>query len=218
MGGTISPSATVPQDRMRSSIACAARALGDSGPIESWASGVLYDNVRIDGAGLNLRIAGLVRRAPAGRPPTACCGNARRRRWPCFARRPPTIGRSACGLGFAGDGTFEGRSDSVRPMSLYQAQLRERRGGDAAAHVGLGLVDPIGSTNPTLGGSGEVRAQSRSARAAIDRRNSRAISSSARGLVEDEDEFDKRTAPRTTRQSTHRRHIASPTNTTRNSH
>ena len=30
----------------------AARATGDSGPRESWASGVLYDNVRIDGSDL----------------------------------------------------------------------------------------------------------------------------------------------------------------------
>src|SRR5260370_29308137 len=29
-------------------------ALGFSGPIESWASGVLYDNVTVDGAGLSL--------------------------------------------------------------------------------------------------------------------------------------------------------------------
>ena len=32
----------------------AARTYGDSGPMESWASGVLYDNVRIDGGSLLL--------------------------------------------------------------------------------------------------------------------------------------------------------------------
>ena len=104
----------------------AAEALGDSGPIESWASGVLYDNVRIDGAGLNLENRWID-------PPGAGWSAANCVLWQCQAAtmrvfRPPTANNWAIGVwgGFAGDGTFAGRSDFVRPMSLYQAQLRER--------------------------------------------------------------------------------------------
>ena len=42
--------------------------------------------------------------------------------------------------GFAGDGTFFGRSDYVKPMSLYQAQLAARRGTDAADDIGKTAV------------------------------------------------------------------------------
>jgi len=137
-----------------------AEALADSGPIESWASGVLYDNVRIDGAGLNLQHRWIS-------PPGAGWSAANCVLWQCQAAtmhvvRPPTANNWAIGVwaGFSGDGTFQARSDFVKPISLYQAQLAERRGPRAAAHVELGLVSPIGSTNPTISQAAEFTAQS----------------------------------------------------------
>ncbi len=139
----------------------ATRALGDSGPIESWASGVLYDNVRIDGGGLNL-----MNRWSS--PPGAGWSAANCVLWQCQAAtmdvfRPPTANNWAIGVwaGFSGDGTFQSRSDSVRPMSLYQAQLEERVGKPLAAKVGFGLADPIGSTNPTIAEAAKFAEQSR---------------------------------------------------------
>jgi hypothetical protein len=128
----------------------ASEALGDSGPIESWASGVLYDNVRINGAGLSLENRWI-------NPPGAGWSAANCVLWQCQGGtirvfRPPTANNWAIGVwgGFSGDGAFAGRSDFVRPMSLYQAQLAARRGNAAAADLDQGLIDPIGSTNPTL--------------------------------------------------------------------
>jgi hypothetical protein len=125
-------------------------ALADSGPLESWASGVLYDNVRISGAGLHLKNRWID--PPAAGPAAANCVL-----WQCQAatmhvERPPTANNWAIGVwaGFSGDGTFAARSDFVKPISLYAGQLRARRGAEAARHIEPGLVDPIGSTNPTL--------------------------------------------------------------------
>ena len=139
----------------------ASEALGDSGPIESWASGVLYDNVRVNGAGLNLENRWI-------NPPGAGWSAANCVLWQCQAGtmrvfRPPTANNWAIGVwgGFAGDGTFAGRSDYVKPMSLYQAQLAARRGTEAAADIGEGLIDPIGSTNPTLAEAAKFVAQSK---------------------------------------------------------
>jgi uncharacterized protein DUF6298 len=136
-------------------------ALGDSGPIESWASGVLYDNVRVNGAGLNLENRWI-------NPPGAGWSAANCVLWQCQAGtmrvfRPPTANNWAIGVwaGFAGDGTFAGRSDYVRPMSLYQAQLAARRGTEVAAGIGAGLIDPIGSTNPSLEEAAKFVAQSK---------------------------------------------------------
>jgi hypothetical protein len=139
----------------------AADAHDDSGPIESWASGVLFDNVRIDGSGLNLTNRWIS-------PPGAGWSAANCVLWQCQAAmmhvsRPPTANNWAIGVwaGFSGDGTFQARSDFVRPISLYQAQLKERRGQAAAEQIGIGLRDPVGSTNPTPAEAAAFTAQSK---------------------------------------------------------
>ncbi|HMO85345.1 MAG TPA: DUF6298 domain-containing protein, partial [Lacipirellulaceae bacterium] len=128
----------------------AANSTGDSGPMESWATGVLYDNVRIDGGGLVLDNRWTS-------PPQAGWSAANCVLWQCQAAtircfRPPTANNWALGVWamFAGDGVFEARSDFVSPISLYQAQLRDRRGDEAARRVDPLLLRPESSTNPTL--------------------------------------------------------------------
>jgi hypothetical protein len=128
----------------------ASRTHGDSGPIESWASGVLYDNVRIDGGSLILDNRWTS-------PPGAGWSAANCVLWNVQAAKirafkPPTANNWVLGAWaiFAGDGHFEGRSDFASPVSLYQAQLRERVGDDAAERIGPLLLKPESSTNPPL--------------------------------------------------------------------
>jgi Family of unknown function (DUF6298) len=139
----------------------AAGALDDSGPLESWASGVLYDNVRIDGAGLDLTNRWIV-------PPGAGWSAANCVLWQCQAAtmnvlRPPTANNWAIGIwaGLSGDGTFQGRSDFVSPTSLYQAQLAERMGDKAAARTEPFLSGSDGATNPTVAEAAKFVEQSR---------------------------------------------------------
>jgi hypothetical protein len=139
----------------------AAETHADSGPIESWASGVLYDNVRIDGGGLHLENRWIA-------PPGAGWSGANCVLWQCqaatmHASRPPTANNWAIGVwaGFSGNGTFQARSDFVRPISLYQAQLQDRRGRTAGESIGIGLVDPIGATNPAVAEAAAFTAQSK---------------------------------------------------------
>jgi hypothetical protein len=136
---------------------------GDSGPLESWAAGVLYDNVRIDGGGLVLD-----NRWTA--PPGAGWSAANCVLWQCQAAtircsRAPTANNWAIGVWaiLAGDGTFEGRNDFVEPLSLYQAQLRERVGEAAAKRVDPILLRPEGATNPTLAEAAEFVGRSNEA-------------------------------------------------------
>ena len=125
-------------------------ALGDSGPLESWASGVLYDNVRIVGADLRLgnRWAS---------PPKTGWSAANCVLWQCQAAhvecfRPPTAENWAIGIWAtpAGDGVIQELSDFVHPLSLYQQQLRERLGDQAANAVDPFLLKPVSATSPTL--------------------------------------------------------------------
>ncbi len=138
----------------------AARANADSGPLEAWASGVLYDNVRIDGSALTL----------ANRwtnPPGAGWSAANCVLWQCQAAvirafNPP--GANNWVLGYwaepQGDAHFFGQSEFLRPISLYQAQLRAPRGNDAADAIAPLTLDPIASTNPTVAEAQDFVAES----------------------------------------------------------
>jgi len=104
----------------------AARALGDSGPWESWASGVLYDNVTVDGAGLGLGFwPGNHRRVGWA----AACSVL----WNCSASvircwNPPGAWNASYGSwgAFEGDGIWRQSNEFVRPVSLWAAQLTGR--------------------------------------------------------------------------------------------
>lgn len=138
----------------------ATRAHADSGPLESWASGVLYDNVRVEGGGLHL-VNRWTNPAQVGWSAANCV------LWQCRAStvhcfRPPGANNWSLGnwAAFSGDGTFEARSDFVTPMSLYQGQLAERVGKQAARRVDPILGQPVGATNPTYAEAAQFVAES----------------------------------------------------------
>jgi hypothetical protein len=106
-----------------------------SGPIGSWASGVLYDNVTIDGGGLSLTNREIVGQG-VGWAAANCV------LWHCTApivtcRRPPTAHNWAIGCSgqFLGDGAWRSQDQSVKPTSLYRAQLQERCGKRAVENI-----------------------------------------------------------------------------------
>ncbi len=97
-----------------------------SGPIESWATGVLYDNVNLDGGGLSL-----TNREIDGQGIGWTTANSLL--WQCSApiitcRNPPGHQNWAigCWAGFVGDGHWKSMNEFVKPESLYQAQHAER--------------------------------------------------------------------------------------------
>ena len=139
----------------------AERALGDSGPLESWASGVLYDNVRIDGAGLTLDNRWS---SPVGAGWSAAnCVLWQSQAATIRVMRPP--GAQNWAVGFwaipSGDGRFEGRSEFANPPSLFQAQLVERLGPDAAERVEPLGRDSDGATNPAVEEAAQLAKEAR---------------------------------------------------------
>ena len=138
-------------------------ALGDSGPRESCATGALYDNVRIEGNDLNL-----TNRWDS--PPTAGWSAINCLLWQCQAANvrcdhPPVGSNWAVGLWAtpAGNGHFSKLSEFVKPISLYQQQLHERLGDDAAKRTGPFLLKPVGATNPNVEQASSFSAQSAAA-------------------------------------------------------
>jgi len=113
-------------------VQCEAReALDDSGPIESWASGVLYDNVVIDGNGLTLGYR-------PGNNAGIGWAAANSVLWNCSASvircwNPPGATNWSFGswASFEGDGVWRSSNDFMKPDSLFAAQLDARLGANA---------------------------------------------------------------------------------------
>jgi hypothetical protein len=103
-----------------------------SGPIGSWASGALYDNVSVDGAGL-----ALTNRETDDQGVGWAAANCVL--WQCTApvvtcRAPPTAQNWAIGVWgqFVGDGHWRQLNEFAKPDSLFEAQLADRLGAKAA--------------------------------------------------------------------------------------
>ncbi|MBI2510348.1 MAG: pectate lyase [Opitutae bacterium] len=111
----------------------AERSTGFSGSIGSWASGILFDNVTLDGGTLELN-----NRETWNQGVGWAAANSML--WQCSApvvicRAPPTAQNWADGVWgqFVGDGYWSEVNEFVHPQSLYRAQLAARRGAAALA-------------------------------------------------------------------------------------
>jgi hypothetical protein len=140
-------------------VQCEAReALADSGPIESWASGVLYDNVNIDGNAITLGYRP-GNNAGIGWSAANCV------LWNCSASlircwNPPGAKNWSFGswASFEGDGVWRSSNDFMKPDSLFAVQLRERLGEAAAARLQLMPRPREESSNPPFDKAQELAA------------------------------------------------------------
>lgn len=124
--------------------------LRDSGPIESWAAGVLFDNVTIDGNALNLWNRGH-RQQGAGWSAANCV------LWQCDAAlircyNPPGAHNWAFGswAEFEGNGLWFQSNEFVSPDFLYAVQLRSRLGVENVEWLELMGRTSSESSNPSL--------------------------------------------------------------------
>jgi hypothetical protein len=135
-------------------------ALADSGPIESWASGVIYDNVVIDGNALTLGYR-------AGNNAGIGWAAANSVLWNCSASvircwNPPGTTNWSFGswASFEGDGVWRSSNDFMKPDSLFAAQLKDRLGEAAATRLQLMIRPREESSNPPLDKAQELAAAS----------------------------------------------------------
>jgi hypothetical protein len=104
----------------------------DSGAIESWSSGTLFDSVRIDGGGLSLMNRGADDEGAGWSAANSVL-------WNCVAAKiscenPPGAQNWVFGSWgeFAGNGIWRNSNASARPDSLFAAQLADRFGNTAS--------------------------------------------------------------------------------------
>jgi hypothetical protein len=127
-------------------------ALADSGAIESWSSGTLFDNVRIDGNAISLGYR-------PGNNAAMGWAAANSALWNCSASiircwNPPGAQNWSFGswAGFEGDGVWRNSNSFMKPEGLYAAQLAERTGRRAQIMSRVTRE----STNPTVEEAAEL--------------------------------------------------------------
>jgi hypothetical protein len=140
-------------------VQCEAREpFADSGAIESWASGVLYDNVNIDGNAITLGYS-------PGNNAGIGWAAANSVLWNCSASvircwNPPGATNWSFGswASFEGDGDWRSSNDFMKPGSLFAEQLENRLGTAAAARLQLMPRPREESSNPPLDKAQELAA------------------------------------------------------------
>lgn len=121
-----------------------------SGAIDTWASGVLFDVINIDGNALTYQNIGQDARGAGW-----TAGNSVF--WQCSASRvnnfkPPTAQNWAFGTWseFQGDGFWDFSNEHIRPRSLYYAQLAERLNKNVDARAQLMEKITEATSSPTV--------------------------------------------------------------------
>ncbi|MFM6975963.1 MAG: DUF6298 domain-containing protein, partial [Sphingobacteriaceae bacterium] len=121
-----------------------------SGTIDTWASGVLFDIIDIDGHALNYSNIGQDARGAGWTAANSVF-------WQCSASRvynfsPPTAQNWAFGTWaeFAGDGYWESSNEHVNPRSLYYAQLQDRLGKNVSLRAQLFEHITEATSSPTV--------------------------------------------------------------------
>jgi hypothetical protein len=131
-----------------------------SGGIDSWASGILYDIVNVDGNALSYKNLGQDAQGAGWNAANSVFWNCSAARVDCFA--PPTAQNWAFGTWaqFAGDGYWGDTNNSIQPRSFYYEQLKERLGEAFGNHNEIMTVETEASSSPSVAKAAELVAQS----------------------------------------------------------
>ncbi|MFC0775242.1 DUF6298 domain-containing protein [Terrimonas alba] len=121
-----------------------------SGAIDSWASGVLFDVVSVDGNALRFGNRGQDGNGAGWAAANSLFWNCSAARIDCY--QPPTAQNWAFGSWsqFAGDGYWNESNNTITPRSLYYAQLRERLNKNIDQQAQLLNVPTEASSSPSV--------------------------------------------------------------------
>ncbi len=131
-----------------------------SGGIDSWASGVLFDNADIDAQALSYKNRGQDGQGAGWSAANSVFWQSTAGLVECY--QPPTAQNWAFGIWsqFQGNGYWEQSNEYIKPKSLYYAQLRERIGAAADERAVLLPVLTEASSSPPVSVAMELTKQS----------------------------------------------------------
>jgi hypothetical protein len=121
-----------------------------SGAIDSWASGVLFDVVNVDGNALRFGNRGQDANGAGWTAANSVFWNCSAARIDCY--KPPTAQNWAFGSWsqFAGDGYWGESNNTISPRSLFYQQLKERLNKNVDEQAQLLFVPTEASSSPSV--------------------------------------------------------------------
>ena len=121
-----------------------------SGTIDSWASGVLFDVVNVDGQALSYSNRGQDGQGAGWSAANSVFWQCSAARVDCY--RPPTANNWAFGIWaqFSGDGYWNDSNNHIRPRSLFYAQLTDRLGKNVDVQARLFQMETEASSSPSV--------------------------------------------------------------------
>ncbi|MDR1884318.1 MAG: DUF6298 domain-containing protein [Prevotella sp.] len=130
-----------------------------SGPIDSWASGVLFDIVNVNGHALSYKNRMQEAHGAGWNAANSVFWQCSASLIECFA--PPTAQNWAFGswAEFSGNGYWGESNNHINPRSLYYAQLQERLGQSYAGRSYLLPVGTEASSSPTVDAASKLTKQ-----------------------------------------------------------
>lgn len=127
-----------------------------SGAIDSWASGVLFDVVNVDGNALRFGNRGQDANGAGWSAANSVFWNCSASRIDCY--KPPTAQNWSFGSWsqFSGDGYWNESNNTISPRSLFYQQLKERLNKNVDQQAQVLLVPTEASTSPTIEAAQEL--------------------------------------------------------------
>ncbi|MGE5520494.1 MAG: DUF6298 domain-containing protein [Candidatus Dadabacteria bacterium] len=121
-----------------------------SGTIDSWASGVLFDIVNVDGNALRFGNREQDGQGAGWSAANSVFYQCTAARIDCY--KPPTANNYSFGswAQFAGDGYWESSNEQIQPRSLYYAQLSERLGSAVLKRAYILPIETEASSSPPV--------------------------------------------------------------------
>jgi len=127
------------------------RALGFSGSIDTWACGLLFDIVDIDGHNLTLKNLGQSRNGAGWATANSLLWQCTAAELECFSPAKDAPNRAyGCWGQFSGDGEWDESNNHVRPRSLFYAQLEARLNEKVSARARILPRNTSASSSPSV--------------------------------------------------------------------
>lgn len=138
-------------------VQCEAKeSFGFSGAIDSWACGLLFDIVNIDGHNLSFKNMGQDGNGAGWGTANSLFWQCTASEIECYSPAKDAVNRAyGCWAQFSGDGEWNESNNHIQPRSFFYAQLTERLNKDCSSRAGILPVNTDASSSPTL----EVAAQ-----------------------------------------------------------
>ncbi|WP_242692044.1 DUF6298 domain-containing protein [Aridibaculum aurantiacum] len=121
-----------------------------SGTIDSWASGVLFDIVNVDGNAIRFGNRGLDGNGAGWSAANSLIWQSTAARIDSY--KPPTANNWAFGnwAQFSGDGYWESSNEHIQPRSFFYAQLSQRLGDTIQKYAQLLPIESEASSSPSV--------------------------------------------------------------------